>query len=62
LIRRVRTHPNAQVRDIRAVALTAYARSEDRLKALTAGFQIHIPKPVEENELITVAASLTGRL
>ncbi len=62
LIGRVRTHPNAQVREIRAVALTAYARSEDRLKALAAGFQMHISKPVEEGELTMVVASVTGRL
>jgi PAS domain S-box-containing protein len=62
LIRRVRTHANPKVREIRAVALTAYARAEDRLKALAAGYQMHIPKPVEENELTMVAASVTGRL
>jgi PAS domain S-box-containing protein len=43
-----------------AVALTAYARSEDRTKALRAGFQLHIAKPVEPSELITVVASLSG--
>ena len=43
-----------------AVALTAYARSEDRTKALRAGFQLHIAKPVEPTELITVVASLSG--
>jgi len=45
-----------------AVALTAYARAEDRRRALQAGFQIHVPKPVEPAELVTVVASLTGRL
>ncbi len=45
-----------------AVALTAYARSEDRVEAIRAGFQIHIPKPVEPAELITIVASLSGRL
>ncbi len=44
-----------------AVALTAYARSEDRTKALRSGFQIHIAKPVEPTELITVVASLAGK-
>ena len=41
-----------------AVALTAYARTEDRTRALLAGFQIHVPKPVEPAELIAVIASL----
>ena len=41
-----------------AVALTAYARVEDRTKALLAGFNIHVPKPVEPAELMAVLASL----
>jgi PAS domain S-box-containing protein len=45
-----------------AVALTAYARMEDRVRALSAGYQVHIPKPVEPVELITAVASLAGRL
>jgi CheY-like chemotaxis protein len=44
------------------VALTAYARSEDRLRALAAGFQMHVPKPVEALELMVVIASLARRL
>ena len=44
-----------------SAALTAYARVEDRMKVLRAGFQIHIPKPVEPAELITVVANLAGR-
>lgn len=44
-----------------AVALTAYARSEDRTKALRAGFQMHLSKPVEPVELVTVTASLAGK-
>lgn len=46
---------------IPAAALTAYARTEDRLRALQEGFQIHLPKPVEPAELVTVVASLAGR-
>ncbi|MGH8700846.1 MAG: hypothetical protein ACREVR_06675, partial [Burkholderiales bacterium] len=42
--------------------LTAHARPEDRLLALAAGFQMHVVKPVDEYELVTVVASLTGRL
>jgi CheY-like chemotaxis protein len=44
-----------------AVALTAFARVEDRLKALAAGFNMHVPKPVEPAELTMVIASLIRR-
>jgi PAS domain S-box-containing protein len=44
-----------------AAALTAYARTEDRMRALLAGFQIHLPKPIEPAELIAVVANLAGR-
>ncbi|HEX8287747.1 MAG TPA: ATP-binding protein [Pyrinomonadaceae bacterium] len=60
LIRQVREKENANYQKrIPAVALTAYARVEDRLRALSSGFQMHIPKPVEPAELATVVASLT---
>jgi CheY-like chemotaxis protein len=48
-------------RDLPAIALTAYARSEDRRRALVAGFQMHVAKPVDPNELAEVVASLAGR-
>jgi signal transduction histidine kinase/DNA-binding response OmpR family regulator len=44
-----------------AVALTAYARAEDRMKALDSGYQMHVPKPVEPLELIKVLESLVER-
>ncbi|MBL0220521.1 MAG: response regulator [Myxococcales bacterium] len=44
-----------------AVALTAFARSEDRTRALLAGYQVHIAKPIEPRELVVTIASLTGR-
>jgi signal transduction histidine kinase/AmiR/NasT family two-component response regulator len=44
-----------------AVAATAHSRPEDRRRAIEAGFQWHLPKPVEPSELVTVIASLTGR-
>jgi signal transduction histidine kinase/DNA-binding response OmpR family regulator len=44
-----------------AVAITAYAGEEDRLRALTAGFVMHLPKPVDLYELVVSIASLTGR-
>jgi PAS domain S-box-containing protein len=58
LIRRVRARPKARGGDVPAVALTAYARFEDRMLALKAGFQMHVPKPIEPNELVTVVNSL----
>ena len=47
---------------IPAIALTAYARAEDRMRALAAGFQMHVPKPVEASELVMVIASLVKRI
>jgi signal transduction histidine kinase/ActR/RegA family two-component response regulator len=44
-----------------ALALTAFARSEDRIRALAAGFQMHIPKPVEPDELILAVSTLAAR-
>jgi CheY-like chemotaxis protein len=60
LIRRIRELPLEKGGRIPAVALTAYGRSIDRIRALSAGFQMHMPKPVEPAELATVVASLTG--
>lgn len=48
--------------DIPAIALTAFTRAQDRMRALSSGFQNHVAKPVEPEELATVIASLTGRL
>ncbi|APR80319.1 two-component hybrid sensor and regulator [Minicystis rosea] len=44
-----------------AVALTAHARDEDRQCALAAGFQEHVPKPIEPARLLSVSAAITGR-
>ena len=52
----------AGVREIPAAALTAYARSEDRMKALKAGFQIHLSKPIDPAELVTTIAALAKRV
>ena len=60
-IDRVRRHRNARVREVPAAALTAYARSEDRMKALRAGFQIHLAKPIDPAELVTTIAALAKR-
>jgi hypothetical protein len=62
LIRRLRAMEPERGGNIPAVALTGFARSEDRLRTLAAGFQMHVAKPVEAVELIMVIASLTGRL
>jgi CheY-like chemotaxis protein len=61
LIRKVRLLDAEQGGQIPAVALTAYARAEDRINALGAGFQQHIPKPVNPEELAAVVANLAGR-
>jgi signal transduction histidine kinase len=51
----------APQQQIPAIALTAMARSEDRLQALNAGFKMHISKPVEPAELVIVIASVVGQ-
>jgi PAS domain S-box-containing protein len=61
LIRRIRQLPAESGGRVPAIALTAYARVEDRMQALRAGYQMHVPKPVELAELVAVAASLVKR-
>jgi PAS domain S-box-containing protein len=61
LIRKVRALPADGGGRVPAIALTAYARAEDRLQALRAGYQMHVPKPVELTELAAVVASLAKR-
>ena len=61
LIRKLRALSQEQGGRIPAVALTAYARAEDRTQALLAGFQLHVPKPVDPTELAAVVANLAGR-
>ncbi len=55
---KLRQLPDAEGGDTPAVALTAFARSEDRRRTLMAGFQMHLPKPVEPAELLAVVANL----
>ena len=62
LIRQLREMESRRGRRAPAIALTAYARTEDRLRSLSAGFDMHVTKPVEPMELLTIVASLTGRL
>jgi len=61
LMRAVRALPPARGGRVPAAALTAYARTEDRMQALLAGFHLHMPKPVQPAELAAVVASLAGR-
>jgi CheY-like chemotaxis protein len=61
LIAQVRSRGADRGGDVPAVALTAYARSEDRVRALSAGFQMYQVKPVEPEELVAVVASLSKR-
>jgi signal transduction histidine kinase/ActR/RegA family two-component response regulator len=61
LIGKIRALPAARGGKIPAIALTAYARAEDRLRILRAGYQMHVPKPVELPELVAVVASLAAR-
>jgi len=62
LLRRVRAREAESGGRIAAAALTAYARMEDRLRILSAGFQMHVPKPIEPAELVTVVASIAKRI
>jgi signal transduction histidine kinase/CheY-like chemotaxis protein len=62
LLRRVRALEPENGGRIPAIALTAYARTQDRRAALLAGFQSHVAKPVEPAELIAVIANLAGRI
>lgn len=61
LIERVRALPASEGGRTPAVALTAYARSEDRTRALRKGFNHHVAKPVDAQELLAVVANLMGR-
>ena len=58
-IKAVRARPAESGGRVPAIALTAYARVTDRTRVLYAGFQSHVPKPVEPSELLAVIASLT---
>ncbi len=61
LIRKVRLLETGRAASIPAIALTAHARVEDRMRALSSGYDAHVAKPVEPAELITVIASLVRR-
>jgi signal transduction histidine kinase/ActR/RegA family two-component response regulator len=60
LIRRIRARSD-ELASVPAIALTAYARVEDRIKAINAGYQLHLSKPIEPAELLTMVQSLLRR-
>ena len=60
LIRAVRSSGHS-AKDLPAVALTAFAHKDYQRRALLAGFQVHVPKPVDPHDLLAVVASLAGR-
>lgn len=61
LIRRIRARSVDEGGKTPAIALTAYGRAQDRMLSLTAGYSMHVPKPVDPVELITIIASVSGR-
>jgi signal transduction histidine kinase/CheY-like chemotaxis protein len=58
LLRKVRSLDQAAARTVPAAALTAFARDEDRRNALAAGFQMHLPKPIDASSLVAAVATL----
>ena len=62
LIREVRRISAKQGGTVPAVAVTAYGSVDDRIRLLSAGFQMHVAKPVDPDELVAVVASVTGRV
>jgi PAS domain S-box-containing protein len=62
LVRKLRSGASRTERQIPAIALTAFARSQDRLRVLSAGYQMHVSKPIEPIELVMVVASVANRV
>jgi len=60
LIREIRTSPDARVRDVPAIAVTAYARDVDRTRVLEAGYQDHLPKPIDADALAAAILAVAG--
>ena len=60
-ISEIRRADDASIRDIPAAALTAFARSDDRTRALKSGFEMHLSKPVDPGELVASVATLVRR-
>jgi signal transduction histidine kinase/CheY-like chemotaxis protein len=62
LISRIRKSNDPAIRHLPAAALTAFARSEDRTKALRSGFEMHLAKPIDPGELVAAVATLVRRV
>jgi CheY-like chemotaxis protein len=62
LMKKLRARESERGGHIPAIALTAYARREDRLRALSVGYESHVPKPVDPIDLVAAVASLTNRI
>jgi CheY-like chemotaxis protein len=60
LMRQIRSHETARGGFLPAVAVTAFTSQEDRVEALRAGFQSHMPKPVAVEELVTIMSTLAS--
>ena len=60
LVREIRARPSERIRKLPAIAVTAYANPEDRVRALVAGYQNHVPKPVDANVLAASIAKLVA--
>ena len=60
-IHEVRELESSKARTVPAIALTAFARSEDRTRAMMAGYNMHVAKPIEARELLATVANLAGR-
>ena len=61
LMRSIRALPPDRGGKVPAIALSAYTRTEDRIRAISAGFQMHLPKPADTLELLTMVESLAGK-
>ena len=61
LIRKVRALDREHGGETPAVALTAYGRTQDRMRSLTSGYTMHVPKPVDPGEFTTIVGSLATR-
>jgi PAS domain S-box-containing protein len=61
LIRRIRHSSVPEAQHVPAAALTAYVRAEDSAAALESGYHLHVPKPVDPNEVVRIVGSLAGR-
>ena len=60
MLRKLRTTDDVRLRNLPAVALTAFVRNEDQAQALAAGFQMHLPKPFEPAAVLRAVAALAA--